>query len=87
MDYLISCPESLTWFHKTLLVVYFLGFLFCVYLKGIIEESKLKNCSKPVRYIVLFLIWAFSPAVILGFIVLTIKVFFTTKSTMEEDED
>lgn len=70
---LVTTP---TWFNYTLLIIYTLGFIFCIFLKGIIEDTPLKRSTNRVRYGVLFLIWVMSPAVITGLLMLTLKVFF-----------
>lgn len=65
-----------TWLGYTLLIMYVLGFIFCIFLKSVIKETPLKKASNPVRYGVLFLIWAVSPAVITGLFILTLKILF-----------
>ena len=65
-----------TWLGYTLLIMYVLGFIFCIFLKSVIQETPLKKSSNPVRYGVLFLIWAVSPAVVTGLFILTFNVLF-----------
>lgn len=79
MDFLITNPESLTWLHKTIALIYIIGLIFCIYLRGIINDFALKKQGAPVRYMVLLLIWIFSPAVILGLLWVTFSA-FTHKS-------
>lgn len=79
MDFLVTNPESLTWLHKTIALIYIIGFIFCIFLRGIINESALRKQGAPVRYAVLLLVWIFSPAVILGLLWVTL-IAFTHKS-------
>ena len=65
-----------TWLGYTLLIMYVLGFIFCIFLESVIQETPLKKASNPVRYGVLFLIWAVSPAVVTGLFILTFNVLF-----------
>nr|DAS89710.1 MAG TPA: hypothetical protein [Caudoviricetes sp.] len=65
-----------TWLGYTLLIMYVLGFIFCIFLKSVIQETPLKKASNPVRYGVLFLIWMVSPAVVTGLFILTFNVLF-----------
>lgn len=65
-----------TWLGYTLLIMYVLGFIFCIFLKSVIQETPLKKASNPVRYGVLFLIWVVSPAVVTGLFILTFNVLF-----------
>lgn len=65
-----------TWLGYTLLIMYVLGFIFCIFLKSVIQGTPLKKASNPVRYGVLFLIWAVSPAVVTGLFILTFNVLF-----------
>lgn len=65
-----------TWLGYTLLIMYVLGFIFCIFLKSVIQETPLKKASNTVRYGVLFLIWAVSPAVVTGLFILTFNVLF-----------
>lgn len=65
-----------TWFGYTLLIMYVLGFIFCIFLISVIKETTLGKASNPVRYGVLFLIWAVSPAVVTGLFILTFNVLF-----------
>ena len=65
-----------TWLGYTLLIMYVLGFIFCIFLKSVIQETPLKKASNPVRYGVLFLIWAVSPAVVTVLFILTFNVLF-----------
>lgn len=63
-----------TWLGYTLLIMYVLGFIFCIFLKSVIKETLLRKASNPVRYGVLFLIWMVSPAVVTGLFILTFNV-------------
>lgn len=65
-----------TWLGYTLLIMYVLGFIFCIFLISVIKETQLRKASNPVRYGVLFLIWAVSPAVVTGLFILTFNVLF-----------
>ncbi len=65
-----------TWLGYTLLIMYVLGFIFCIFLISVIKETPLMKASNPVRYGVLFLIWAVSPAVVTGLFILTFNVLF-----------
>lgn len=65
-----------TWLGYTLLIMYVLGFIFCIFLISVIKETPLGKASNPVRYGVLFLIWAVSPAVVTGLFILTFNVLF-----------
>ena len=65
-----------TWLGYTLLIMYVLGFIFCIFLINVIKETPLGKASNPVRYGVLFLIWAVSPAVVTGLFILTFNVLF-----------
>lgn len=65
-----------TWLGYTLLIMYVLGFIFCIFLKSVIQETTLKKASNPVRYGVLFLIWMVSPAVVTGLLILTFNILF-----------
>lgn len=65
-----------TWLGYTLLIMYVLGFIFCIFLISVIKETPLGKASNPVRYGVLFLIWAVSPAVVTGMFILTFNVLF-----------
>ena len=65
-----------TWLGYTLLIMYVLGFIFCIFLISVIKEIPLGKASNPVRYGVLFLIWAVSPAVVTGLFILTFNVLF-----------
>lgn len=69
---LISTPSI--WFEYTLIIMYILGFIFCIFLRSVITETPLKRSSTKVRYGVLFLIWMMSPAVVIGLFLLTLKV-------------
>ena len=64
------------WLGYTLLVFYTLGFIFCLFIRSAVEETPLKKASNPVKYGVLFLIWAVSPAVVTGLFILTFNVLF-----------
>lgn len=64
------------WLGYTLLIMYVLGFIFCIFLISVIKETPLGKASNPVRYGVLFLIWAVSPAVVTGLVILTFNVLF-----------
>lgn len=64
------------WFGYTLIIMYILGFIFCIFLRSVISEAPLKRSSTKVRYGVLFLIWMMSPAVVMGLFFLTMKVIF-----------
>lgn len=64
------------WFGYTLIIMYILGFIFCIFLRSIITETPLKRLSTKVRYGVLFLILMMSPAVVIGLFLLTLKVIF-----------
>lgn len=65
-----------TWLGYTLLIMYVLGFIFCIFLISVIKETSLKKASNPVRYGVLFIIWMVSPAVVTGLFILTFNVLF-----------
>lgn len=65
-----------TWLGYTLLIMYVLGFIFCILLISVIKETPLVKASNTVRYGVLFLIWAVSPAVVTGLFILTFNVLF-----------
>lgn len=65
-----------TWLGYTILSFYILGFFFCLFICSVIKETPLKKASNPVRYGVLFLIWAVSPAVVIGLFILTFNVLF-----------
>lgn len=69
---LTSTP--LIWFGYTLIIMYILGFIFCIFLRSVISETPLKRSSTKVRYGILFLIWMMSPAVVIGLFFLTMKV-------------
>jgi len=75
-DILMTANPVPAWLGYTLLVFYTLGFIFCLFIRSIIEETPLKKATNPVRYRVLFLIWAVSPAVITGLFILTFKTLF-----------
>lgn len=75
-DILMTANPTPAWLGYTLLVFYILGFIFCLFIRSVIEETPLKKASNPVRYGVLFLIWAVSPAVITGLFILTLKILF-----------
>lgn len=64
------------WFGYTLIIMYILGFIFCIFLRSIITETPLKRSSTKVGYGVLFLILMMSPAVVIGLFLLTLKVIF-----------
>lgn len=64
------------WFGYTLITMYILGFIFCIFLRSVISETPLKRSSTKVGYGVLFLIWMMSPAVVMGLFFLTMKVIF-----------
>lgn len=71
---LTATPQ--TWLGYTLLIMYVLGFIFCIFLRSVIQETPLKKASNPVRYGVLFIIWMVSPAVVAGLVILTLNVLF-----------
>lgn len=71
---LTSTPQI--WFGYTLIIMYILGFILCIFLRSVISETPLKRSSTKVRYGVLFLIWMMSPAVVIGLFFLTMKVIF-----------
>lgn len=75
-DILMTANPAPAWLGYTLLVFYTLGFIFCLFIRSVIEETPLKKASNPVRYGVLFLIWVVSPAVIIGLFTLTFKTLF-----------
>ena len=75
-DILMNTSPAPAWLGYTLLVFYTLGFIFCLFIRSVIEETPLKKASNPVRYGVLFLIWAVSPAVVTGMLILTFNVLF-----------
>lgn len=75
-DILMTANPVPVWLGYTLLVFYTLGFSFCLFIRSVIEETPLKKASNKVRYEVLFLIWAVSPAVITGLFILTFKILF-----------
>lgn len=75
-DILMTANPAPTWLGYTILSFYILGFFFCLFIRSVIEETPLKKASNPVRYGVLFLIWAVSPAVITGLFILTFKILF-----------
>lgn len=75
-DILMTANPAPAWLGYTLLVLYTLGFIFCLFIRSVIEETPLKKAPNPVRYGVLFLIWAVSPAVITGLFILTLKILF-----------
>ena len=72
----MNASPAPAWLGYTLLVFYTLGFIFCLFIRSVIEETPLKKASNPVRYGVLFLIWMMSPAVVMGLFFLTMKVIF-----------
>lgn len=75
-DILMFTSPVPTWLGYTILSFYILGFFFCLFIRSVIEETPLKKASNPVRYGVLFLIWAVSPAVVTGLVILTFNVLF-----------
>lgn len=75
-DILMTANPAPTWLGYTILIMYVLGFIFCIFLISVIKETPLRKASNPVRYGVLFLIWAVSPAVITGLFILTLKILF-----------
>ena len=75
-DILMTANPTPAWLGYTLLAFYTLVFIFCLFIRSVIEETPLKKASNPVRYGVLFLIWAVSPAVITGLFILTLKILF-----------
>lgn len=75
-DILMTANPAPAWLGYTLLVFYTLGFIFCLFIRGVIEKTPLKKASNLVRYGVLFLIWAVSPVVITGLFILTLKIIF-----------
>lgn len=75
-DILMTANPAPAWLGYTLLVFYTLGFIFCLFIRSVIEETPLKKASNPVRYGVLFIIWMVSPAVVIGLFALTFNVLF-----------
>lgn len=85
MDYLITA-EPVNGLIQVIIWVYILGLLFCILLRDVINKSNLQNIGgKPVRYAVLFFIWVCSPAVIIGLLILTIRV-FVNKPVSKDNE-
>ena len=76
-----------TWLGYTILIMYVLGFIFCIFLKSVIQETPLRKASNPVRYGVLFLIWAVSPAVVTGLFILTFNVLFRNGKKTNQHRD
>lgn len=64
------------WLKYFLIASYTLGFIFMLYVRSVIDETKIKNRSNTVKNGVLFLIWALSPAVLVGLISVTLKTLF-----------
>lgn len=60
----------------TVLVIYILGFLFCIFIKGVIGKTPLAKSSNKNQLTVLFMIWLASPALLAGLLVVTIKTLF-----------
>lgn len=60
-----------------LVASYTLGFIFMLYVRSVIDETPIRSRSKAVKNGVLFLIWALSPAVLVGLIAVTIKTLFS----------
>lgn len=60
----------------TVLVIYILGFLFCIFIKGVIDKTPLAKSSNKTQLTVLFMIWLASPALLAGLLVVTIKTLF-----------
>lgn len=59
------------------LVIYILGFIFCIFMKGVVKETNLARSSKKTQYMVLFMVWLASPAVLIGLLILTFKTMFS----------
>lgn len=76
-----------TWLGYTLLIMYVLGFIFCIFLISVIKETPLRKASNQVRYGVLFLIWAVSPAVVTGLFILTFNVLFRNGKKTNQHRD
>lgn len=60
----------------TVLVIYILGFLFCIFINGVIDKTPLAKSSNKTKLMVLFMIWLASPALLAGLLVVTIKTLF-----------
>lgn len=60
----------------TVLVIYILGFWFCIFIKNVINKTTLARSSRKTRLTTLFMIWLASPAVLIGLLAVTIKTFF-----------
>lgn len=60
----------------TVLVIYILGFLFCIFIKGVIDKTTLAKSSNKNQLMVLFMIWLASPALLAGLLIVTIKTLF-----------
>lgn len=60
----------------TVLVIYILGFLFCIFIKGVIDKTPLAKSSNKNQLTVLFMIWLASPALLVGLLIVTIKTLF-----------
>lgn len=60
----------------TVLVIYILGFLFCIFIRGVIDKTPLAKSSSKTQLTVLFMIWLASPALLAGLLVVTLKTLF-----------
>lgn len=60
----------------TVLVIYILGFLFCIFIKGVIDKTPLAKSSNKTQLMVLFMIWLASPALLVGLLIVTLKTLF-----------
>lgn len=60
----------------TVLVIYILGFLFCIFIKGVIDKTPLAKSSNKTQLMVLFVIWLASPALLVGLLIVTLKTLF-----------
>lgn len=66
-----------TWLKYFLVASYIIGFVFMLYVRSVIDETPIRNRSNTVKNGVLFLIWALSPAVLVGLISVTLKTLFS----------
>lgn len=80
-NHVLSCGISSMplWGWWIIGTLYFWGILIVAYIKSVIDETPIAGLRTSARASVLFVIWLFSPAVVLGFIWITFKVLIIGK--------